>query len=166
MYDGALPGASTEEVIAFGKEVDEIIKSMSAASLVLKNVTKKVKAMQKAAARAPDMSSGLNQKIFQLNQDLYVLDEEINGHHSKRSVGEGSAPTVRNRVWTASSGTRGSYGPTMTQRRNLEIAREEFVEVKAKLDKITSERLPELEKSLIEAGAPWMEGQTIPEAPN
>jgi len=163
MREGALPGATPSEAIAFGEEVNKLIRSMTAASQVMDNASKKVKGMQSALIRTPGASPELNQKIYQLNQDLYVLDEQLNGNRSKRSVGEGIAPKAENRLYNASSGTRSTYGPTKSQRRNLEIAKEEFVEMKSSLLEITEVRIPAIEQELIDAGAPWMDGMEIPE---
>ena len=104
MREGALPGATPSEAIAFGEEVNKLIRSMSAASQVMEIATKKAKGMQSALIRTPGASPELNEKIYQLNQDLYVLDEQLNGNRSKRSVGEGIAPKAENRLYNASSG--------------------------------------------------------------
>ena len=64
----------------------------------------------------------------------------------------------------AASGTFSStYGPTETLKRNLEIAGKKFRELKSEFDIILNEKLPTIEKAMIDAGAPWMEGQPIPE---
>jgi hypothetical protein len=163
LREGALPGATPEEALAFGKEVDKLVGAMTAATLTLKDATKKAKAMEKAAKRTPGLSDQLNQKIHNLNQDLYDIDEKIYGNRSRRSVGEGNPPTALGRMYKATSGTRSTYGPTQTQRRNLEIAQEEFVDIKAALDEITDQRMPALEQELMEAGAPWIIGMEIPD---
>ena len=56
-----------------------------------------------------------------------------------------------------------TYGPTPTHIRSLDIAKSEFKEIKAELANITDNQIPVLEKRLIDAGTPWMEGQEIPE---
>jgi hypothetical protein len=64
----------------------------------------------------------------------------------------------------ASFGTFSStYGPTETLKNSLKIAGNEFRTVKAELDIIVNDRLPKIERAMIDAGAPWMEGQPIPD---
>ena len=47
--------------------------------------------------------------------------------------------------------------------RSLEIAESEFAELRVELERILNQRLPETERALMRAGAPWVEGQPIPE---
>ena len=83
---------------------------------------------------------------------------------SHRKIGEDRNPTILNRLSFAMGGSNNStYGPTPLLNQSYEIAEKEFKVFKAKLDEIVLKQLPEFEKSLIEAGAPWVEGQPIPE---
>jgi nitroreductase len=92
------------------------------------------------------------------------LDEELNGNRSKQEVGEFSPPTVRSRMRVAAQGnTSALYGPTETHRESLEIAIRMYRDIRDKIVGITDNRIPALEKQLMEAGAPWIEGQPLPE---
>ena len=92
------------------------------------------------------------------------MDEQLHGNRSKRQIGEKNNPTINNRLNVAITGTGNStYGPTPTHKRSLEIAEKQFKELKVSLDKILDQDLPLLEKALIDAGAPWFDGQSIPE---
>jgi hypothetical protein len=48
-------------------------------------------------------------------------------------------------------------------KRSLEIAGIQLANIKTEIEKIISEDIPKMEKALMEAGAPWIEGQPIPE---
>ena len=88
----------------------------------------------------------------------------MNGNRSKNGVGEKSNPTVTSRLNNTIYGSFSStYGPTETFKRDLEIAGSQFIELKNDLDNILNVKLPALEKALIDAGAPWVIGQPIPE---
>jgi hypothetical protein len=66
------------------------------------------------------------------------------------------------RLRSASSGVKNStYGPTPTHIRSLDIAKSEFKKILIVLENIIELEIPALEKQLIDAGAPWMEGQEI-----
>jgi hypothetical protein len=45
----------------------------------------------------------------------------------------------------------------------LEIAKAEYEVLRTELTDIHDKRIPEIEKLMTEAGAPWLEGQSIPE---
>jgi hypothetical protein len=92
------------------------------------------------------------------------FDMELNGSRAKRNVAERRDPTIGGRLWFALGGTRSStYGPTPNIRNSFDIARSEFAELRTVLEDIVGQQLPEMERALVEAGAPWIEGQPIPE---
>lgn len=164
MYKGALDGAAPEVTAAFWKETDRLNKSLSAAGKVLNSAIIKMELMEKALERTPANNLSLGKKIYDLKQELFTIDEKLNGNYSKNEVGEKNNPTISSRLSMARYGTSGStYGPTETLKRNLEIAGYEFGELKKELDNILNVKMPVLEKALIDADAPWVAGQPIPE---
>jgi hypothetical protein len=98
-----------------------------------------------------------------LTQDLNELDRQLNGNSAKREVGEKNDPTIGTRYYIASSGISTTYGPTPMHRESLEMAKQEYTGIRDQLETIRDERIPALEQLLIDAGAPWMDGQAIPE---
>ncbi len=67
------------------------------------------------------------------------------------------------RLSAASMGVQNStYGPTPTHVKSLEIAKTEFASIKTELENVVNIQIPNVEKQLINAGAPWIEGQEIP----
>jgi hypothetical protein len=164
MYKGALDGADPQVTAKFWRETEILNKSVTAASKVLEKSIYKVELMQKALSRTPAAPGHLDTDLHQLRQDLFALDEKLNGNRSKREAGEKNNPTIRSRLNMASFGTFSStYGPTETLKNSLKIAGNEFRTVKAELDIIVNDRLPKIERAMIDAGAPWMEGQPIPD---
>ncbi|HKL53188.1 MAG TPA: hypothetical protein VJ902_04460, partial [Wenzhouxiangellaceae bacterium] len=57
---------------------------------------------------------------------------------------------------------RSTYGPTPTHERSLEIAEQQFDEVRADLNRLVEQRIPALEDALFDAGAPWTPGSPVP----
>ncbi|MCB0584240.1 MAG: glycosyl hydrolase, partial [Phaeodactylibacter sp.] len=163
MREGALSGATPEAVAAFWRELEDIQGEASAASVALRNGMERVKAMQLALSRTPAVPGKLEEQLGQLRQSLLELDEKMNGNRSKQEIGEIVPPTVQNRLSTAVSGTRlSTYGPSPLHRRSLEIAQTELSRIKTDLSRILEEQIPQLEKAMAEAGAPWIEGQPLP----
>lgn len=163
MRKGALEGASTKEVVAFWKEIEELQGKLSAVSMALNETKKKIKLMEKALSRAEVDPAVLNSKIHHVKMELARMDIEFFGSKAKNEVGEKNNPTIYSRISAAQMGTMNStYGPTPTHKRSLEIAQKEFIELKAHLVEIMDNKIPAIEKELIELGAPWIKGQPLP----
>ncbi len=164
MYKGALDGSTPEITAAFWRETDELKRSVSAASKFLNSTLTKVSLMEEALKRTPAAPGNLDKQLYDLKQELFEIDEKMNGSRSKIEVGEKNNPTVLSRLDISTWGTSGStYGPTENLKRNLEIAGSEFVQLKKELDEIINVKIPVVEKALMDAGAPWVVGQPIPE---
>jgi photosystem II stability/assembly factor-like uncharacterized protein len=163
LREGALEGASFAELEAYRQKIEELGKSVSAASTVLKNTEDKVDVMIKALDRTPKAPGELDSLLHELKMDLFVLNEKMNGKSTKREIGEKDNPTFRNRYSVARAGLSTTYGPTPMHRQSLDLAETSFAEFKSELEVIKNIRIPELEQKLIEAGAPWIEGQPLPE---
>jgi hypothetical protein len=164
MYEGALPGADPTGVAAFWKEVERFNKSMTAVSKALDKAIERVGLMRHALQRTQTAPGDLDRELYRIKQQLLVLDEKLNGNRSKAEIGEKNVPTIRNRYAVAAAGTNNStYGPTPTHKRSLEIGGEQMNALKTELEKIIIEDIPKAEKALMEIGAPWIEGQPIPE---
>jgi hypothetical protein len=163
-YEGALASADPEETAAFWKETEKLNRSTTAATRALEKALQRVNQLQDMLKRTPAAPGNLDNELYQLEQALLALDEQLNGNRSKRQVGESRKPTISRRQNAASNGTFSStYGPTPNLRRSLEIAATEFKELKKELEKILDQELPRVEQALRDAGAPWIEGQAIPE---
>ena len=161
---GALEGAPIETVTAFWQDLANLYRSISAARVTIaKNLTK-VDYIKKALERSKIFPGQFDKELYDLRQALLQFDEDVNGNRSKRKIGEDRNPTLLNRVNFAMSGTANStYGPTPLHQRSFDIASKQFKELKTKLDDIIFNQMPDLEKRILKAGAPLIEGQPIPE---
>ena len=163
MYKGALPGSDPQVTAAFWKETERLNKSVTAATKVLNETVKRVGLMESALKRTPAAPGKLDTQLYELKQELFAIDEKMNGNASKKQVGEKTNPTSLSRHELASFGTMYStYGPTETLKHSLQIAGAQFDELKKELDNVLNIKLPAIEKALMDAGAPWIIGQPIP----
>lgn len=163
LRDGALEGKPFEEIAGFRKDVGDFTMSVIALEITLNKDKTKVDAMQKILLRTPVVPGVLDSLIYKVKQDIISLSEKLNGNSAKREIGEKNDPTLRSRLDVANAGTRTTYGPTPLHKKNLEIAKTMYEVIRAELADIHDRRIPEIEKLLTAAGAPWMEGQPIPE---
>lgn len=162
LREGALAGNSYDQIAAYRHEVEQMQAATSAASLVLTQSMNRVKALQTAYARMETASKDLYHQIYNLKQELYDLDEKMNGNRSKGEIGERDNPTVGSRMRVASRGLSTTYGPTDLHKQSLAIAKSEFEGLRSQVEKISEHKLPQVEKAMMEAGAPWIEGQVLP----
>lgn len=162
LHPGALKGSTPEQTVAFWKETEKLQDEAGAASLVLANSLKKVTAMQKALSLAALPPGELDKQLAEVKKELQKLEIQFSGNQSKDTIGEKNEPTVYSRLSVASMGiNRSTYGPTPTHKKSLELAGKQFAEIKTHLENIINTEIPTIEKALIKAGAPWIEGQPL-----
>jgi len=124
MLQGALTGADPQVVAAFWKETERLTRSVSAASKIIAESIKRVELMEYALIRTPAAPGNLDSELHDLKQELFVLDEQLNGNRSKREIGEKYKPTITNRLNQVSYGnSRSTYGPTETQKTPTDLTR-------------------------------------------
>jgi photosystem II stability/assembly factor-like uncharacterized protein len=157
LHTGALEGSSPEQTVAFYRKLEDLQKELSAASLSLKKTTSRVEAMQQALKQSENNPGKIDHELHLLRQRLYDLDQKLNGNFSKNEIGEKNSPTVNDRLQAALSAVINStYGPTPVATRSYEIAMDNFVEIKTELNNILTIVIPNLEKRLLGAGAPYV----------
>ena len=115
--------------------------------------------MRAALLRAPRADPALFGRMDELERSLDGLSLRIQGDPIRGSLNESSAPTISGRVGGVIGGhwsTR--QNPTLTHRRNVEIAQREFAALERELADLRDRGLVELEEALVDAGAPWTPG--------
>lgn len=163
LRDGALEGASHDEIKATIAEVQQLQQDITATSTVLDNSLKRVKAMQKASGRVSKESPELVSRLYEVKQKLLSLSAQMSGSEAKSEVGELSNPTPGNRMFVGLVGVSSTYGPTEMHKENIALGKKQLAGIKQALMNITDTEIPDIESALKEAGAPWIEGQPISE---
>ncbi len=160
----SLKGAEPMEVVAFWKELQQARGSISAANTLLQSLISKTDLLERALGRTDTYPVELATDIHNLKQELFSLDEELNGNRSKQQVGEDGPPTPNSRLSFATMGTANStYGPTPSHKQQLTLALQQLEPIRQRLEQIRTTDLPDIEKSLKDAGAPWFEGLKLPD---
>lgn len=162
LRNGTLEGISPKAYVAFSKEASETRTILSATSNILNKNMEKVDAMIVALGLAKIEPGAMNKQLYDLKQQLYNLDEKLSGNQTKSEIGERNAPTIGSRLRVARRGLSTTYGPTQLHRESLDIAKKELATIAGQVEKISLDVIPSLEKSLTEAGAPYIHGQAIP----
>ena len=155
---GALQGVSYKETEQFRKQVEAFQREVQATSLILNRGMKKIRAMKQAFFRMNEQPPGLLDSIYRAEEALRELDRRLHGSPSKREVGEKTLPSPATRLSVCRRGLSTTYGPAEVHLRSLEAGKQELIPIREKLDTLTGRSLPQLEKELRLAGAPWIEG--------
>ncbi len=162
LYDGALEPQPLDMIADFRKELEDLQEDVSAAYIVMDNAMDKVQAMESALARSRTEAPELRKELYNLRMHLLELDEEMSGSDAKSEIGVRTDPTVQNRMYIAYRGLRSTYGPTAMHKENLDIAKKMLADLKPKIEKVSQEKIPALEKKLMDSGAPWIESTVMP----
>ena len=159
---GALDGATPDVTAAFWRELEDINIDLSATSTVLREQRDKVILMTIALSKSRSAPGDLDAQLHELNTKLELMNKQFSGDPLRSAVGEKSLPTIGQRVNVAAMDTRTStYGPTPTHRQSLAIARKQLDALKTELAAIIENDIPQLEKALIEAKAPYVKGSGL-----
>ncbi len=164
MYEGALKGSEPIATVQYWKEIETFNRSLTATVRTLEKSLERVKILQGALKRTNSVPGELDKKAYDLKQRMLVLESKIRGNQAKRKIGEKRNLTILNRYRIANSSFGNStYGPTPLHKRSFEIAIDELNKIQSELKIIVNTDIPALEIELEKVGAPWFDGQPIPD---
>ena len=161
MYDGALKRKSFEEVNQFREEVFIFQQDLTATNMTLSTSLKQINAMQRSANKASKPSDNLFKKINDVRINLLAIEKSLSGDKIKGEIGERSDPTPNDARFIGIRALSNTYGPTGNHKGAMGRAKKQLSGIKAKLQNIAENIIPELEQELKKAGAPWIEGQGL-----
>lgn len=157
LREGALAGSSPTETATFWRAYEDASKEASKLTLSLTNAMSKAEAMQTALRQSSATPGTLDKEISQLRQRLLDINTAYNGNAEKNQMGAKTRPTIGGRLFTLEVGVANStYGPTETHQQTLRIVNDQLANLNGQLAAAKTE-MDRLIKSLIAAGAPWIE---------
>ena len=163
LRDGALQSPPQAEVSAFWDEVSGMDRTVTAMSVTLGQLDGKLKLLKTASERASTNLDELDSGWVVIQNEAVALRRSLNGSPARTAIWERQLPTVRSRLQTVLLGLGAStYGPTETHRQQFEYVKADVDEIKNKLITLTDEAIPAYEAALLDAGAPWVPGSSIP----
>ncbi|MEL6925468.1 MAG: glycosyl hydrolase, partial [Bacteroidota bacterium] len=162
LHQPTLKGATADEYMAFSDQLSRVQNQYAAVSNALNESMDKVNAMMVAMERSDLEPGAMNEELYQLKQHIYQLDEQLNGNEARSEIGERNPPTVRSRMFVGYRGLSTTYGPTEMHRQSLDLAEKELQGIMKSVEDLGKSKIPNVEKTLQEAGAPYIEGQAIP----
>ena len=156
-------GVTPEDVraqVAFHKEVQELLRAVTAAAAVANDLTGKLDDIRAALDVAPKADAASRAKVRELIATNRDIVRALRGDRVLRERNENTPDSITERVGYAfQSSARILAKPTGTQREAYEAASKEFATELAKLRTLVETDVPALEKKLDAFGAPLTPGR-------
>ncbi|WP_246070065.1 hypothetical protein [Mangrovivirga cuniculi] len=158
LREGALEGASHDELSQFLRNYEDKIKRTTAIGLQLNALNKQVKAIERAIAKSQAEPGTFDKKYQELVTELNDLNTMVQGNAAKLEVGEKTKPTIGDRMFALYKGvSHSTYGPTETHKQTMDIIESDLAEIEQEISEVNS-AVKSLAGELTEAGAPYIEG--------
>jgi hypothetical protein len=158
LREGFLKGAGSDAIVRFGKACSEFQRALDAVNSMLSRGKKKAVVMKQAYFRMDSEIPDLLLKIDNATTEIAELDRKMHGNRSKMEIQEKQPPTPGDRLSVARSGLTTTYGPTDLHRQSLQLGQSELAPIENALKILIDVTIPNLERELLKAGAPYMEG--------
>lgn len=161
LKQGALNGATYDEIKKFIKEFQEFQDELVSTQTTLSNKLLLIDAMKRAAEKSMNPSDGLFERIHNTRMKLLALDKELTGDKVKDEIGEKHNPTPESGSTIGLYAVQNSYGPTANHKKAFERAQSQLKGIKSKLNTVIESDIFQIENELKKSGAPWIEGQGL-----
>lgn len=155
------PDADFNAIAEFKEKTSELYRQIMSAGRQLGEARERLRYMKAALLKTPEASPELFADLHQLEQNLAELQKRLYGDPVRRGLNEATAPSINSRVGKVVSGhweTR--QNPTDTQKRNIEIAENDFNAFREDLSAYFR-ALEKYEAALDKAGAPYTPGRKL-----
>ncbi len=155
-------GTDFGAVAEFQRKSRELMRRVSGAGEAVEELEEQLRHMRASFERTAGGDTTLLRRIRGARVQLDSLSWRLSGDAVRGRLNEATVPSIRDRVGVVISGhwsTR--QAPTATQRRSLEIARNEYRSLRRDLSELAG-RVEKLRAELDEAGAPWTPGSVVP----
>ncbi len=159
----SLPAPSREEILVFQKQTAELQRVVDGAYEVAQDASRRLAAIKQVVDNTAGLDPNLAVEVRTMQTQLLDMLERFEGEQTKPRRNEPGMPGINGRLQTVVAGLWSTTtGPTQSHRRCLEIAGQEYEAVAGGLRQLVEQQIPELEKKLEAAGAPWTRGRAIP----
>ena len=157
-----IPAKDRAELVAFQEKLAELLRVVRGTENFAENLVSRVESAKQAAQRTPGTPQELMSKIEKTQAELDNIMWKFNGQQPKASREENwpAQPSINERlssiVWVH---WRSTSAVTKTQKDIYNILKDEFPPILEQLKNIYNNELPQIERGLEEAGAPWTPGR-------
>lgn len=157
--ESALQGSSRADTYAFQRDLEAARAKNAGANATISDLMNKANLYRLAMDRS-DNAGALEGQYEALRQELYAIDEMLNGERSR--AGKGSRPaSVGSRLNFANGASSGTYGPTQQAKDQYGYAMDALNAATSRLQTLTNSTIPAFESALNAANAPWVRGSEL-----
>ncbi|MEP2653299.1 MAG: glycosyl hydrolase [Paraglaciecola sp.] len=157
IYEGALKGASADDITAYGNAVTQAQKRVMSSTTVLKQVKETLTLLRIAIDRTPSDIAQLEADFASIQSELNDINKAFSGLESRDRKGIKPA-NILSRLRYASSALNSSYGPTQQHKDQLGYAEDELNQVSARIKTLHETTVPALQQAVVNEGGPWTAG--------
>lgn len=149
------PAVDYAAVAAFQQETRQWLRHISVAGEEVRKLNGLLRRMRAAFVMAPRADASLLAKMDTFGLNLGKVEELLYGDPARGRLLESRSPALSSRIYQIAYGHWGTIqAPTQTHLANLDIVKKDFGAVGQQLSKLINVDLPQIEKALVEAGAP------------
>ena len=157
-----LQKATQNQRVAFSRRVDELRRVVSGSVAAIDELVASTDAIKEAVIQST-ADAALYESAVSISQRAQQLRDRLTINQARERMSDLGPVPIDHRLGVAGYGMQTSaYGPTENHARSLEIANEEFLEVRPALDRLIDEEFQTLKEKLDSAGVPWTPGRDVP----
>ncbi len=159
-----LPIQDPDKVLTFQQMVGRLQRTVTGANGKIQELLGQLGQIKNAIKQTPQAGNALFDEARQIELKLVDLQVLLTGDKTKDKRSQSAQISITTRVQTALSGSLNTtHGPTQTHRRQFDIAKEEYADIRKALRNLIEEDFAKLQQKLDKAGVPWTPGRKIPE---
>ena len=163
--DPVLAGSAQDERVRFARERKALARKSAGDVETIEELLAALSAVKEVLLRTTG-SASLYERTNALGKQFTRLRETLAGNEQREIANDPGPVSIMQRLGSISMADRATlYGPTATQRQNLEIAADEHQAVSAELTRLITADLARLKADLDLAGTPWAPGLGILRTP-
>ncbi|AFV86392.1 WD40/YVTN/BNR-like repeat-containing protein [Alteromonas mediterranea] len=160
IVEGALEGATPQEMEAYGSAVSDAQKRAISATTVLKQLKDTMALLRTAIDRTPSDIAKLEAQFAAIQEEIHAVNRQFYGFKSRDRMGIKPA-NIMSRLRYARSALGSSYGPTAQHKDQLGYANDSLDSAVARIGTLQSTAVPALQQAVVEAGGPWTSGLPV-----
>ena len=160
IVEGALEGATPQEMEAYGSAVSDAQKRAISATTVLKQLKDTMALLRTAIDRTPSDIAKLEAQFAAIQEEIHAVNRQFYGLKSRDRMGIKPA-NIMSRLRYARSALGSSYGPTAQHKDQLGYANDSLDSAVARIGTLQSTAVPTLQQAVVEAGGPWTSGLPV-----
>ena len=160
IYQGALEGATYEEIAAYSNDVSSAQKRALSSTTVLMQLKDTMALLRTAIDRTPSNVAKLEAQFAAIQDEINEVNRAFYGLKSRDKMGIKPA-NIMSRLRYARSALGSSYGPTQQHKDQLGYAQNSLDSVVTRISTLQNTAVPKLQHAVLDAGGPWTAGLPV-----